>query len=85
MHDRVDLRRLDNAAEDRIALVGSHELGSLELNIGFFGAEADDDVDIVFRLEELGHAGTPKGAEAGDQDATAHQPNQTDRRVRNMS
>ena len=86
MQDRVDLRGFHDAGQDRIALVGAHVFGALELDFRLDGVEADDHLDVGVFLQRQRGAAAPERAEAGDEYALAHAyPNQTDVRLRNMS
>ena len=85
VHDRVDLRRLHDAGQDRVVLVAAHVLGPVQLDRRLDAVESDDDIHVVALLECLRDAAAPERAEAGDEDAATHQPNQTDRRWRSMS
>ena len=69
VQDGVDLGGLHDAGEDRVALVGPHELGALELDGRLDGVEADDHLDVGVGLEGLGDPAAPERAEAGDEDA----------------
>ncbi len=74
VQDGVDLRRLHDAGQDRVALVGAHELGALERHRRRAGVEAHDDVDAGVALERLRDASAPERAQPGDEDpAPAHQ------------
>ena len=70
--DGVDLGRPDDAAEDRVLLVGADELGALERDLGLLGAESEDHLDVRLGLEGLGHAAAPEGVEPGDEYAATH-------------
>ena len=85
MHDRVDLGGLHDAGQDRVVLVAAHVLGALQLDRRFLAVESDDHVDVGVAFERLRDPPAPERAEAGDEDAAAHQPNQTERRARSMS
>src|SRR5439155_26861471 len=81
-----DLVRPQDAGEDRVALVGPHELGALEGDARLVGVDADDHLDVGIALEGLGHAATPERAQPGDEDAPAHaQPVQMLLRCRSIS
>ena len=65
VQDRVDLGRLHDAGEDRVVLVGAHELGALErAPSGSSRVEADDDLDVGSCLERLRDAGRPRTCRA---------------------
>ena len=85
MDDGVDRGRPHESVEDRVRLVGSDELGSLEGHRGVVLAEAEDHVDRRLLLERLDHASTPEGVGAGDEDASSHQPHQMLRLERSIS
>ena len=45
MDDGVDAGGVDDAVEDGVVLVDADELGVVELDLWWFGVEADDDID----------------------------------------
>src|SRR5207302_9495517 len=85
VHDRVDLCGADDACDDRVRGVGAHELGAFELDARFVRVETDDDFDVGPAFERLRDAPAPVGGEPGDENTHRNYPNQTERRVRNMS
>ena len=88
MHDRVDLRGVHDALQDRVTGIGAHVLGALQREDGLVLPEPDDDLDVVTALELLGDPASPEGADAGDECTHADarpQPAQTLVRARNMS
>jgi hypothetical protein len=91
VHDRVDARRLHDAGEDGVVLVGAYVLGAFELYFGLAGVEADQHIDGRIGLESLCDEAAPERGQTGDEDAPTHlvpdrfQPNHTERRSRSMS
>ncbi len=67
VQDRVDLRGLDDALEDRVRRVGPHELGAFERQHRFGRVDADDDLDVGASFELLGQAAAPERAQARDE------------------
>ena len=85
--DRVDLRRLHDAGEDRVVLVAAHVLGALELDRAAPSVSRPT-ITSTSRivLERLRDPAAPERAEPGDEDRDGpRQPNQTERRCRSMS
>src|SRR3954463_10085517 len=72
VQDGVDLGGPHDARQDRVALVGPHELGALQLDLGLLDVEADDHLDRRVTLEGLGYPAAPERAETGDEDAASH-------------
>lgn len=73
MNDRIDLGRLQDLDDERVADVRSHELGPGELDLGFLEVDADDAGDIRVLLESLSKAAAEEAGDPGDEDALAGQ------------
>src|SRR5205085_4446424 len=67
--DRVDLRRVHDAGDDRVRGVGADELGALELDAGLVGVEPDDDLDVGPAFERLRDTSSPIRGKAGHKNA----------------
>src|SRR4051812_33278269 len=86
VHHRVDLRRLDDTAQQRVLGPDADELGALELPRRILGVDPDDRLDHVALLECLRQATAPVGGEPRYENAPGlHQPNHTDVRFWTMS
>ena len=69
MQDRVDLRRGNDAGEDRIRRVGAHELGALQRDPRVVRVDTDHDLHVGPALELLRDATTPIRRQTRDEDA----------------
>ena len=86
MHDGVDLGGPHDPVEDRVLLVGPHELGAFQGHPGFVGPEPQDHLHVGLVLEGLGHAPPQKvSSPVISTRRPIGQPNQTLRRSRSMS
>ena len=82
---RVDLGRLDDAADQRVRVGHAHELGAVQLDLRRAPVDADDRLHGGVALERLGEPAAPVRRQAGDQDPLGAHPNQTLRRSPSMS